>query len=94
MTAVLGGGARHDDGVALTGPDLVVAAGAAVRLDRLVGLDQANVGGVVGVVGELVLRHRGGYPKKAQASRAATTRSAAATIVTSPRCFTRALNGL
>ena len=78
--------------------DDVVAPRAAVGLDGLVRLHAAHVDLVaqVGVVGPRVVGHRarGDQPKSAQASRAATTMSAAITMARSPRCFTCTRNGL
>ena len=69
---------RHDDLVALTGADVVVAARASIGLHGLVRLDVANVDGIGVVVGPVVIRHRSvGYEKDAQASSASTTTSAA-----------------
>src|SRR5215204_897705 len=48
VPAIFGRAARHDDLVAFTGTDLVVAAGAAIGADRFVRLHMANVNAVVG----------------------------------------------
>ena len=58
MPASVRVGARHDDLVALTGPDLVVTARAPVVLQCRVGLDMANFDGVRIVVSPRVVRHR------------------------------------
>lgn len=94
MSAIVGCAAWNHNGVPFAGSDLVVAPGAAVSLDRFVRLHAADVDAVIGVIGELVVRHLGDYPKNAQANSAAITNSPAATIAASPECFTRARNGL
>ena len=81
MASRLGISTRHDDLVALTGADVVVAARAPIGLHGLVRLDVADVDRIGGVVvGPVVLRHRDGdYEKNAQASSASTTANAAPT---------------
>jgi hypothetical protein len=98
VTAIVGCIARHDDDVSLTDTDLVIAARAAVRLDRFVGLDSADLRfALAGIVGELVIGHSTvglQLPKAAQSTSPTTTTSATATMARSPRCFTVARNGL
>jgi hypothetical protein len=58
MTPIVGGTAWHDDDMSLADADLVVATGAAVRLDRFVGLDASNLRFAVAcVIGKLVVGH-------------------------------------
>lgn len=83
MAALAGIGAGHDDLVALTGTDLVIAAGAAVRLHCLIGLHVLDVErvGIVDLVGPVVVvdHRRGDYAKSAHTSSAITTTTAAPT---------------
>ncbi len=58
MAAIFGRAAGYDDGVALTGGDLVVAPGAAIRLRCFVRLHATHIEAVIRVVGELVVDHR------------------------------------
>jgi hypothetical protein len=80
-------GARHDDFVAFAGPDLVVAAGTAIRLHRFIRLDVPHVDRVEIIVD---VRHRG---SAAHTTSRATTTSATATRTMSLRRFACGRNG-
>lgn len=98
MTAIAGRIAWDDDDVSLADAYLVIAAGATVRLDGLVGLDAPDLRFAVAcVVRELVIGHAivdRQLPKAAQSTSPTTTTIATATMARSPRCFTDARNGL
>lgn len=93
MTPFLGRVARHHDLVTEPGRDLVVAAGAAVRLHRLVGVHVADLDRPVGHVGAV---HAASslQPNTAQSTSAATTISATATITMSLLRLAWERNGL
>ena len=82
---LVGVGSWHDDDVSFAHADLVVAAGAAVLLRGLVGLDATHVDVVVDPA------H---VPTTAHTTSATITANAAATMRRSPRCCTRCRNGL
>ena len=73
------------------GRDLVVAPGAAVGLQRLVGLDVANLEGPVGKFGAMHLGPN--QPNTAHSTSAAITTSATATITMSLLRFAWERNG-
>jgi hypothetical protein len=90
VAPVLGRVRRHHDLVTEPGRDLVVAAGAAVRLDRLVRVHVAHLDGAVGSA-------RGAHaaqPNTAQSTSAAVTTSATTTITMSLLRFAWERNGL
>ena len=91
MAAQIGRVERHDDLVPGSGPDLVVAARAAVRLHRLVRLDVPDLDLVELPLGPERVHQRG---SSAQTSSPTITTSAAATTTTSLPRETRLRNGL
>ena len=74
VPAEVGGIDGHGDEVAHPFRDVAVAARAQVALRRLIGLDEAGLDGIVGP--QVGVAH----PRKAHATSAATTSSAAITI--------------
>ena len=96
MAPILGRVAWDHHFVPEPGRDLVVASGAAVRLDRLVRMHVAHLDRTFGHLG--AMHHRNAslvaQPNTAHSTRAATTASAATTITTSLARLVWERNGL